>query len=224
MKAIFLAPAALAGLLLVGAPAAPVAAQLATHAAQDPTAPRSVDYQAAPVLKGSGPVAPPADNRLQRLTLPATPHPQSVLPPVASQIDAIHLEVNEIPASGLYLAALAGLAGGYLIGGIAGFRMEQANSDYCDMFCGVGGALLGGWALGSMGGSFGAHIANDLSGNVLLGTGSTLLVGAGGAVVAAAATMVSPGLGALVLLGVPVVQVHTAVRVEQITASRRVGR
>jgi hypothetical protein len=164
--------------------------------------------------------AAPAPQQLERLAAPlAATAPASVHDAAAG----FALRVEEPSAGHLYRAAFAGLAGGYLVGGLAGFRIEQTHSEYCDMFCGVGGALLGALTVGSVGATFGAHVANDFGGSALLGAGGTMLAGAGAVVLTAAATAAVPG-AAIMLLGLPIIQVHTAVKIEQLTARRRASR
>jgi hypothetical protein len=168
----------------------------------------------------SAQAAPAPRQQLERL---ASPLATNAAPAFHEAAAGMTLRIDEPSPGDLYLASFAGLAGGYLLGGLAGFRIEQAHSSYCDMFCGVGGALRGAPTGGSVGATFGAHAANDFGGNALLGTGGTVLAGAGAVVLTAAATAAVPG-AALLLLGVPIVQVHTAVQIEQLTARRRAAR
>jgi hypothetical protein len=122
----------------------------------------------------------------------------------------------------LYLAALGGGVVGFLGGGVVGAGIDRARDRPCGETCGLGGFLLGSLIGGSTGMAVGAHLANDRTGNVLLGSAATLGTGVVGVLaVIAAERVVADRAAGVLLAAVPLVQIHVAVTVERASSRRQ---
>lgn len=123
----------------------------------------------------------------------------------------------------MYVAALAGSATGLLVGGFTGYQLESRSTRHCGDSCGILGMMAGAWLGSSIGAATGAHLANDSRGSAPLGTVVTAGVTAAGIGLGMwiSGAETSSAAGKLSLVAVPALQLHTAVRVELLTARRR---
>jgi hypothetical protein len=175
--------------------------------------------QVAPRLHPTADVVAPLFPAAGDVARSAAGEPRPHVPPGAAARD------TAVSAAPLYLAALAGGAAGFLLGGMMGSQIERANSERCYDFCGLGGFIIGAWTGSSVGMSLGAHLANGSEGNPLIGIPITMVVGAAGTLVVAHLTSGMENMGGpALLLAVPLMQVHTAVTAERITARNRARR
>ena len=127
------------------------------------------------------------------------------------------------PADTRHRMVAGGIAGGLIglvLGGAMGFGLEQMLATSCFDYCGLGGAALGGVIGESLGLAYGVHVGNHRRGSY-----SAAVVGPVGIVVGSLAlgmlledVSIPP---ALILAGVPVLQLYTSMKGEQAATRRR---